>query len=93
MPGILQLVEYAAQGAQYTDLFSPPNFEHISYEKMVIKVKNNKLKDKKCITDDCNICYNDNLEVYKCNNCVFLVCESCYIKTKDYKCVHCKNNF
>lgn len=81
--GLMQLVAYGDQDEYYTS----PSPEDDSHE------KKNKLKNNKYTIGDCNICYNENLEVYKCNNCVFLVCESCYIKTKNHNCVHCKNNF
>lgn len=86
--GLMQLVAYGAQDVYLLE----PSPKDDSHEKTMTKVKKNKLKDKKCISNECNICY-DNLEVYKCNKCIYLVCESCYIKTKDYKCVHCKDNF
>lgn len=83
----MQLVAYGAHDAHFIN--NPPLATFLNNNK---EFKKKKLENKKCTEENCNICY-ENVEVYKCDHCVFLVCECCYIKMKDYKCAHCKNNF
>lgn len=42
----------------------------------------------------CNICYNENINIYKCKNCSCEMCGVCYDKVKKYndKCPACRRN-
>lgn len=42
---------------------------------------------------NCNVCYEENNCVKKCNSCVFCMCKECYLTIKSTSCVHCKNQF
>lgn len=61
-----------------------------TYEEYVIKYIK---KFKSDLVGMCNICYDENKDIKKCNKCVFYLCEKCYIKVGCDTCVHCKNKF
>ena len=41
-------------------------------------------------TGKCDVCYEENKEVKKCEKCIFHLCEICTHEIIGTKCVHCR---
>ena len=80
------------------DFIKCKHFLHVF--KYINKINDNPLKNKYKLIEntslyECNICFNDfNTNYFKCNTCIFKLCNECYnnhMKHKIENCTHCRN--
>ena len=50
----------------------------------------NKIEDETEIQDDCMICYGENLESVKLDNCEHYLCIDCFIELVEKPCPYCR---